>query len=61
MEASVNTKCAEIQIGLALSKHNYVRWMSMPVGKSSHGNEPQTEAPMSGKFQTNTVSTIIMM
>ena len=24
MEAGVNTKCAEIQIGLALSKYNYV-------------------------------------
>ena len=29
---SVNTKCAQIQIGLALSKDNYVRWRQWQKG-----------------------------
>ena len=43
-------KLAWIQIGLALSNYYYVRWVSLPMAKNSHGNEPQTEAPMSGKI-----------
>ena len=39
---SVNTKCAQIQIGLALSKDNYVRWRQWQKGLTamnlnSHG------------------------